>query len=376
MGLAPFGNSRARIPGRKDTYYEVFSEILRDTGPLDYLVETSWIAYHNERDVWISQKFKEVFGPSREWNTPLEQHHKNIAAALQDRLEDVVLKQLSYLKKEYDFKYLCVAGGVGLNCSLNGKILAKAGFEEMFVQPASGDAGCAIGACYEIHKQFTPDVVFCKNHNSYLGSRFGDEEIAEALRKTGLAYTKPNNLYEETARCLANGHIIGWFQGGAEFGPRALGNRSILCKPFPAEMRDHLNLQVKYRENFRPFAPAIPWEDASDYFEIDQESPHMLIAVQVKKCQKDAIPAVVHVDDSCRVQTVRPAGNKRLWRLLQAFKEATGIPVLLNTSFNVKGQPIVNTPMQAIECFQSTKIDTLVLGDYMIQKPINSGLNP
>jgi len=139
-------------------------------------------------------------------------------------------------------------------------------------------------------------------------------------------------------------------------------------------MKDHLNLRVKFRENFRPFAPAVPWEDARDYFDIEQESPHMLMAVQVRKCQKGAIPAVVHVDGSCRVQTVRLEGNERLWRLLQAFKKVTGIPVLLNTSFNVKGQPIVNTPMQAIECFQSTKIDTLVLGDYMIRKPDNTGL--
>lgn len=219
MGLAPFGNSDATIPGREETYYEVFSEILQNTGPLDYLVEPSWIAYHKVRDVWISDKFKEVFGPKRDWKDPLEQHHKNIAAALQDRLEDVVLKQLVYLKKEYDCKYLAIAGGVGLNCSMNGKILAKAGFEEIFVQPASGDAGGAIGACYVIHKQCQPDAVFGKDHNFYLGSRFGDAEIAEALRKSGLAYTKPNNLSEETARCLANGHIVGWFQGGRSLGP-------------------------------------------------------------------------------------------------------------------------------------------------------------
>jgi carbamoyltransferase len=375
MGLAPYGNSNSKIPGREETYYEVFSEIIQESGPLDYLIGQSWIAYHKARDVWVSDKFKQVFGPKRDWTDPLEQHHKNIAAALQDRLEGVVLKQLAYLKREYDCQYLAVAGGVGLNCSMNGAILAQAGFDEMFVQPASGDAGCAIGACYLIHKEREPEAVFGKNHNFYLGSRFGNAEIVEALNESGLAYTKPHNLSEETARCLADGHIVGWFQGGAEFGPRALGNRSILCKPFPAEMKDHLNLQVKFRENFRPFAPAVPWEDACDYFEIEQESPHMLMAVQVKQCQKDAIPAVVHVDNSCRVQTVRPEGNERLWSLLQAFKKATGIPVLLNTSFNVKGQPIVNTPMQAIECFQSTKIDTLVLGDYMIRKPGNTGLS-
>jgi len=204
--------------------------------------------------------------------------------------------------------------------------------------------------------------------NYYIGSEFSNEIIENSLRKKNVSYSKPKNLERFVAQKLNEQKIIGWFQGGAEFGPRALGNRSILTAPFPKEMKDILNSRVKFREEFRPFAPAILSEMANEFFEITQPSPHMLIAVTVKSDKISKIPAVVHVDNSARVQTVDNLNNPKFRKLLEAFHDETGCPVLLNTSFNVKGQPIVNSPNDAIDCFLSTNIDVLAIGDFIIEK--------
>ena len=206
------------------------------------------------------------------------------------------------------------------------------------------------------------------NYNSYLGSSYSDDEIEKELKDSNLNYLKSLNIFKDTAEQLSKGRIIGWFQGAAEFGPRALGNRSILCKPYPLEMKDHLNNQVKFRENFRPFAPAVLSEYQKDFFEINQDSFHMLIASKVKEDKKDVIPAVVHVDRSARVQTVTKNSNEKFYKLLLEFNNLTNIPVLLNTSFNVKGQPIVNSPKDAIETFKKTKIDVLSIGNFLLKK--------
>ena len=211
----------------------------------------------------------------------------------------------------------------------------------------------------------------CKAHNFYLGSGYSDDEIERVLLDSEVDFERPNNLYRTVASHLAEGNIVAWFQGRSEFGPRALGNRSILSRPFPAEQRDHINARVKFREEFRPFAPAILKENLFDYFEIDQESPHMLIACKVKQNKKNSIPATVHVDDTSRVQSVEKTNNQRFYELLQAFKELTGCPVLLNTSFNVKGQPIVNNPHQAVQTFLNTNIDILVVGSFVLRKVNN-----
>ena len=205
-------------------------------------------------------------------------------------------------------------------------------------------------------------------HNFYLGSIFTEEDIAADFEAQGLMPELPKNLYEHTASRLAMGKIIGWFQGCAEFGPRALGNRSILTRPYPAAMKDYLNSRVKFREEFRPFAPAVLFEYLGEYFSIKQESPHMLIACYATELAQEKIPATIHVDNTCRAQTVKYENNERFYRLLTAYYNQTGCPVLLNTSFNVKGQPIVNSPMQAIECYLSTKIDCLVVGDFFVEK--------
>lgn len=368
MGLASYGNPHDKIPNSDRTYYEVFSEIIQENGKYGYVINRDWIAYHNERNKWVSDKFYDLFGPKRHWEDELTKHHQNIAAALQLRLETVVLSHLKTLRKEYCIDKLCIAGGVGLNCSMNGVIEKSGIFDEIFVQPASGDDGTSLGACYLATKASGYYLKPKKDHNFYLGSVFSDEDIEKAVKASGVKFEKPDNLYEATAKILEEGQIIAWYQSRAEFGPRALGNRSIITKPFPSSMRDYINAKVKFREYFRPFAPAVLKEHCSDYFDISQESPHMLIACNVQPDKKDVIPAVVHVDDTCRVQTVGEENNFRFRKLLEAFYDKTGVPVLLNTSFNVKGQPIVNTPEEAIKCFQSTAIESLVVGDYILSK--------
>ena len=367
MGLAPYGDYNALIPEKKKSYYNIFSEIIKPSGKLDFIVDQKWMAYFEKRDKWISEKFIEVFGERRKYKDKITQHHKNIAAALQKRLEDIVINQLDYMSKKYKLKNLSIAGGVGLNCSLNGKIVESGLFNKVFVQPASGDSGLSVGGCYLEHfsnNHYQPK----KMYNFYKGSKATDEEMLIAIKSSSFKYSKPKDIFSEVAKFLQKGKIVGWFQGSSEFGPRALGNRSILCKPFPKEMKDYINSKVKFREEFRPFAPAILEEKLSDYFQIDQESPHMMIAAKVKKEKINDIPAVIHIDNSSRVQTVTKDSNKRFYKLLQAFYVRTKCPVLLNTSFNIKGQPIINTPIDAVKCFESTKIDILAIGDYLIIK--------
>ena len=368
MGLAPYGDPNATVPGTSQSYYEIFSSIVSNTGPLSFEVNQKWMAYYEVRDKWISDHFIGIFGEKRKYDEPIEDRHRNIAAALQLRLEDIVLKQLRYCRTKFGLPKIGIAGGVGLNCSLNGKILSSKLFDEVFVQPASGDSGIAVGACYLAHRSRVSDYAPQKMHDFYCGYRAETEQIRQAIEASNSQGTVPDDLYESTVDLLMEGKIIAWYQGPAEFGPRALGNRSILCRPFPQEMRDHINNNVKFREEFRPFAPSILAEFVSEYFQIDQESPHMLMAVEVKPEKKNIIPAVVHIDNSCRVQTVSAKNNKRFRQLLEVFYARSGIPVLLNTSFNVKGQPIVNTPKQAIECFESTNIECLVIGDYLLDK--------
>ena len=242
-------------------------------------------------------------------------------------------------------------------------------FDQIFVPPASGDAGAAIGSCYMATVKHLPEFQPKKELNFYLGTDFTDQEVHDAFVSRNSEPNKHDNLFEVVAGRLAEGKIIGWFQGRAEFGPRALGNRSILTRPYPASMKDYLNNRVKFREAFRPFAPAVLVEHLHEYFFINQESPHMLIACTATNLAKEKIPATVHVDNSCRVQSVSLENNEKFYKLLQAFKKQTECPVLLNTSFNVKGQPIVNTPIQAIDCYLSTNIDCLIIGDYFIEKP-------
>jgi len=366
MGLAPYGDDTQLTKSGK-TYREIFQEIVRPN-ELNYEIDKTWIAFHQIRSKWVSDKFVSTFGPKREPNGPIENHHKHVACALQNRLEEIILYQLKKCKEKFGLKKLCFAGGIALNCSLNGKIIESGIFDEIFVPPASGDNGTAIGACYLSTKSSIPNIKFSRLDNYYLGSAFTNEEIQNVLQNHNVKFSQPENLEKYVAKKLNDQKIIGWFQGGAEFGPRALGNRSILTAPFPKEMKDILNSRVKFRETFRPFAPAVLSEFTNEYFDIKQESPHMLIAVNVRSDKISKIPAVVHIDNSARVQTVNKSNNPRFRKLIESFYDETGCPVLLNTSFNVKGKPIVNSPEDAVKCFLSTNIDVLAIGDFIASK--------
>lgn len=369
MGLAPYGNSSKKVPGQKNlSYRSIFRKILTEEKNFKYKINSEYIDYYSERDKWVTDKFIKIFGPKRKWSEPLSKHHKNIAAALQDQLEYVVLKQLKLARKKFKLDKLCLSGGVALNCSLNGKIAESKIFKEIFIQPASGDDGCAYGACLLAYKANKKRLMPKKMHNFYKGSTFTKNEIEKELLNSNVKYECPKNLYKDVSNYLEKGKIVAWFQGGAEFGPRALGNRSILCRPYPEKMKDHLNIRVKFREEFRPFAPSVLKEFQNDFFHINQDSPHMLMACKIKRDKKKIIPAIIHVDGTCRVQTVKKEINVKFYNLIKEFYKISGVPVLLNTSFNVKGQPIVNTPLEAIETFKSTNIDVLALGEFLLIK--------
>ncbi|MAQ73487.1 MAG: carbamoyl transferase [Gammaproteobacteria bacterium] len=372
MALASYGNPYQKISSKsKDSYLDIMREIIKNKKDFDIVINPDYTSYQYEKDTWVSKKFLKIFGPRRKYNHKITSNHINISSALQKRLEEIVFMQLKKAKKLTGQKKLCLTGGVALNCSMNGKILQSKIFDEIFVQPASGDNGTAIGGCYLASKdlkKFKP----IKDWDSYKGSDFNDEQIKKVLKNKKCLFTKPKNLYKEVAKQLANGKIVSWFQGKAEFGPRALGNRSILAKPFPISMKDYINKNVKFRENFRPLAPAILKEKSKYYFKLNQEeTPHMLQAIKVKTiCYKET-PAIIHEDGTARVQTVSKKMNMKFWKLIKEFEKITGCPVLINTSFNVKGQPIVNSPVDAINCFLSTKIDCLCIGSFIVKKNTN-----
>jgi len=367
MGLAALGDPHRKIKGNKRAI-DIFRNIIQHKSGFNYTINKKWIAYHIKRDAWVSDEFKNYFGQKRFENAPIKSIHKDIAAALQLRLEEVVLKILNYAADKYKVNKICIAGGVGLNCSLNGKILKSNIFKNIFVQPASGDSGVSLGAAYLALNKHKSIYNRTAKFTCYLGGGYKKNKILNFLKKKSIKFSVCKGNYSVIANFIKEGKIVGWFQGRQEFGPRALGNRSILCKPFPYKMKDYLNSRVKFRESFRPFAPAVLEEDANKYFHLNQTSPHMLIACKVKNKFKKKIAAAVHVDDTCRVQTVSKFNNLNFYNLINEFKILTGVPVLLNTSFNIKGQTIVNTVEKAYKTFLKTNIDVLVLDDFYIVK--------
>ena len=304
--------------------------------------------------------------------SPAMPHWEDLAWRVQDDTENVLIARARWLRETTGARNLCMAGGVALNCVANGRIAREAGFENVWVQPAAGDDGIAIGCAYygylEILKQRRGFVM----DHAYLGRRHPDRDIENAtlrfLVRIQTTATPAADICRETARLLAEQRVVGWFQGASEFGPRALGNRSLLADPRRAGMKDILNSRVKHRQAFRPFAPIVLAERAQEIFEGEEDSPFMLIAKRVRPEWRDRIPAVVHADGTARVQTVKEATNPMLYRLLREFEALTGVPVLINTSFNVKGEPIVETPDDAVVCFLTTGIDHLVLHDRLISK--------
>ncbi|MGA2182361.1 MAG: carbamoyltransferase [Bryobacteraceae bacterium] len=362
MGLAPYGTPR---------YAGAIREHLIDVKPdgsfrlnMEYFNYCAGLTMTNAR-------FDTLFGgPPRGNGEALAQRHKDVAASIQAVLEDVVLTMARALRKDTGARNLCLAGGVALNCVANGRLLREGGFESIWIQPAAGDAGCAVGAalaaCHGYlgqPRQAGADSM----KGSYLGPGFSQQEIESRLRAAGAHYRVliESELLAATAEALAGGKAVGWFQGRMEFGPRSLGARSILADPRSPTMQSTLNLKVKRRESFRPFAPVVTAEAAAAWFELHVESPYMLLVADVLRSE---IPAVTHVDNSARVQTVRQDQNPRFHALLRAFEERTGCPVLVNTSFNVRGEPIVCTPEDAFRCFMGTEIEVLVIGDCYLRK--------
>ena len=287
--------------------------------------------------------------------------YTELACWAQHYLEKIMVDYATHLHKVTQSKNLCIAGGVGLNSVANKKVFDSTPFENIFIQPASGDSGLPLGAALWASRQIKKMPKRWQMENAYLGREYSDSEILEALK--GYQYQKVMDPSHTAAKLLAEDKITGWFQGKSEFGPRALGNRSIVCSPIPAGMKDKLNLQVKHRETFRPFAPACLEEKAGEYFDLSCPSPFMLLVSRVKK---DNIPAITHVDNTARVQTVNAAQNPKFYSLIKEFYTITGVPVVLNTSFNDYGEPIVETPTDAVRCFRSTNLDALIIGNYLI----------
>ena len=387
MGLAPYGE-----PKYKDLILDKLIDLKEDGS---FRLDQSYFNYATGLTM-VNQKFADLFGELiRKPDTDkLTQFHMDIAASIQAVTEEVVLTMTRSLAKEYSIPNLCMAGGVALNCVANGKILRNKAFKDIWIQPASGDAGGALGGALAVwHKELNnPRVVSPSDamQGSYLGPSYEQDTIEAELTKCGAKFesVSEGEMIEQTAQALADGKAIGWFQDRMEFGPRSLGGRSILGDPRSEQMQKTLNLKVKYRESFRPFAPSVLREDVSDWFEADYDSPYMLLVDDVKKdkriemtqkeeslfgidklnIKRSSIPAITHVNYSARIQTVHKQTNPKYHALITKFKEKTGCAVVVNTSFNVRGEPIVCSPKDAFKCFMGTELDLLVIGNCILIK--------
>ncbi|MCB8946113.1 MAG: carbamoyltransferase [Ardenticatenaceae bacterium] len=305
----------------------------------------------------------------RHEDEPLTQAHKDLAATLQDTLERAGIKMAAWLYEQTGIRRLCLAGGTALNCSMNGKLAQLPFVDEIFVQPAAHDAGTALGAALHLYVEKSGQLPQWKMEHTYWGKSYNNEEIEQSLKAfTGIDYHLSEDIFSEAAELLSKGFVVGWFQGRFEVGPRALGARSILGHPALPDMKDRINLKVKNREPWRPFAPSVLEEEVGRYIDVDKKSPFMILAFDAKPETKAEIISATHVDGTCRPQTVSQKTNPRYWQLIKAFQKITGIPVVLNTSFNVKGQPIVNTPHEAIDTFLNCGMDFLAIGDYIVAK--------
>ena len=387
MGLAPYGE-----PKYKKLITDNLIDI-KDDG--SFKLDQSFFEYSTGLKM-TSKRFSKLFGnkPRNPEKEKLTQFHMDIASSIQEVTEDIMLRITNSLANEYNIKNLCLAGGVALNCVANGKILRSGKFKNIWIQPAAGDAGGSLGAALGLwHIELNKNRIINDKDSmkgSYLGPDYFQDEIEKKLKEVGANFEvlDEDELIEKSSLALIEGKVIGWFQGRMEFGPRALGARSIIADSRSETMQKKLNLKVKYRESFRPFAPSVIREDVSKWFDLNCDSPYMLLVARVadKKCikmtkdeellfgidklniKKSEIPAVTHVDYSARIQTVHKETNPKYYKLLSEFKRKSGCPVLVNTSFNVRGEPIVNTPIDAFKCFMGTEIDILVIGNCYLNK--------
>ncbi len=361
MGLAPYG---------KPVHYDrIMKEMVRLNEDGSFKLNMKYFSYDYGLTM-TNGSFNEFFGgPPRKPETWMTEREFDIAASIQKVCEEVVLRMVRFIHKETGLGKLCMAGGVALNCVANGRVIRETPFKDLFVQPAAGDAGGAVGVAHYLYNTIERKPRGNSWTHAYLGPEYKDAEIKEYLDGQGAGYRvlSEAELVQTTARLIAEGHVVGWFQGRMEFGPRALGGRSILADPRDPKMRDTLNMKIKFREGFRPFAPSVLADKASEWFEIDGDSPYMLLVAQVREGKRQ-IPSVTHVDGSARLQTVTRAESPLYYDLIAEFGRLTGVPVIINTSFNVRGEPIVCTPHDAYLCFMRTNMDHLVLGHYLLDK--------
>jgi len=385
MGLAPYGE-----PRYVDTILDHLIDLKEDG---TFRLDMSYFNYATGLTM-TNDKLHKLFGAGpRKPETELSQHEMDIARSIQQVTEEIVLRLARTVHKELETDYLCLAGGVALNCVANGRILREGPFKDIWIQPAAGDAGGALGSALRIWHEYLgnprkADAALDAMQGSYLGPSFSNQEITDYLDEIGAVYTRldDSDLLPRLAELLATENVIGWFSGRMEFGPRALGGRSIIGDPRSAKMQSVMNLKIKYRESFRPFAPAVKFDKVSDWFVIGRRSPYMLLVAPLHReklvtmseeqqklfgieklmVARSDIPAVTHVDYSARVQTVHPETNPRFYRLLDSFEQRSGCPVLINTSFNVRGEPIVHTPEDAYRCFMRTEMDFLVMENILL----------
>ena len=391
MGMAPFGEPK---------YVDKVWKLVKQDSDGSFNLDMDYFCFHHSTDTTYNQKFVDLFGPERDpkayFFTPdsgypsyfgekpadysglakQNKHYADIASSIQVVIEELLLKMANHLHKETGMKRLCMAGGVALNSVANGRILRETPFEEIYVQPAAGDGGGALGAAlYGYHSVCNKPRRLVMKH-AYWGQEYGPQEVASFLKGAGVRHENIENddrLIEKVVDALQQGKVIGWFQGRFEWGPRALGNRSILADPRNPNMKDIVNTKIKFREPFRPFAPSVLVDRAHEFFDLCNPARHyparyMLYVVDVHEAMRDRLPAITHVDGTARLQAVSEDVAPRYYQLIEQFGEATGVPVVLNTSFNLKGEPIVNTPEQAYSTFARSGIDMLVLGNHVVEK--------
>jgi carbamoyltransferase len=395
MGLAPYGNPAAKQTAEFISLIKEHIVSIKDDGSI--WLNQDYFNYATGLKMVKEKKWEKFFGFSVvKPDGKIEQKHCNLAYAIQNVTEEIVLKMAKEAKKVTGSDYLCMAGGVALNCVANGKLVKENIFKNIFIQPASGDAGGALGAAQIVHYMYYDQKRNATNgsdemQGAYLGPDFSDKEAIISFKKHKAVYSKIDNfgdLCSMVADLLDKGNVVGWFQGRMEYGPRALGNRSILADPRNVEMQKKLNLKIKYREGFRPFAPSVLIESSKDFFDLNVASPYMLLIAEVKKERRKAMPdnyleldlweklyhersdvqSITHLDFSARIQTAHKETNPKYWQLINTFKEKTGYGIVVNTSFNVRGEPIVCTTEDAYKCFMRTEMDYLVVNDFLLDK--------
>jgi carbamoyltransferase len=363
MGLASYG---------KPKYYKRFKRLIKIKDDGSFQMNMKYFDYRAKSRMW-SDDLEELLGKPREPETEITKRHEDIAATLQKVTEEVYFKMANHLYKLTKMKNLCIAGGVGLNSVANGKLFKETPFKRIFVQPAASDAGGALGVAYYIYHQILKKKREFVLKNAFLGPSFSNKEIKKFLKKNKIRYNSSSRkeLIKKVAQLISEDKIVGWFQGRMEWGPRALGNRSILANPINPKMKDIVNNKIKHREDFRPFAGSFLVEDIHNYVDVPEQkhnSSFMLFVFDVNREKKKIIPAITHVDGTCRIQTVSRKENLLYYDLIKEFKKLTDVSVILNTSFNLKGEPIVCTPEDAYNDFIKTPMDCLVLNNYIIEK--------